>query len=98
MTDQVALVTGVSKGIGHAIATVLLQNGYVVHGTFNSDREGAKSLSQEFPGRIEVHQVNFSRRAETQRLCADLADLKLDALVNNAGIVLFEDFDSFDFG
>lgn len=38
------LITGVSKGIGKAIAQKLLKEGYYVWGTYNTDKVGAEDL------------------------------------------------------
>src|SRR5581483_749841 len=97
MAHKVAVVTGVSKGIGAAIAKKLLDDGYEVHGTYNTDAEGAQQLKESFPSRTHLYQADFSTRSGSQRLCETLAHLKIDAVVNNAGVVLFEDFDAFDF-
>jgi NAD(P)-dependent dehydrogenase (short-subunit alcohol dehydrogenase family) len=98
MADKVAVVTGVSKGIGGAIALRLLEDGYEVHGSFNSDADGAESLRAKFPKKAHMYQADFSQRTGSKSFCERLASLKVDAVVNNAGIVMFEDFDSFDFG
>src|SRR5262245_16660056 len=97
MPQKVAVVTGVSKGIGAAIAERLLQDGYEVHGSFNTDQAGAEKLRAKFPKQAYVYQANFSQRAGSQSFCERLAHLKVDAVVNNAGVVMFEDFDNFDF-
>jgi 3-oxoacyl-[acyl-carrier protein] reductase len=98
MAIKVAVVTGISKGIGFAIARRLLEAGYELHGTFNTDRDGAESLRAKFPKLAHLYQADFSQRENTKEFCERLADLKIDALVNNAGIVMFEDFNAFDFG
>lgn len=97
MSQKKAIVTGISKGIGAAIALRLAELGYEVHGTFNSDPDGAANTQSKFPQAISTYQVDFSDRAATRRFCEKFSDVKLDALVSNAGIVLFEDFDNFDF-
>jgi NAD(P)-dependent dehydrogenase (short-subunit alcohol dehydrogenase family) len=97
MTNKIAVVTGMSKGIGSAIAIKLASEGYEVHGTYNSDPEGAKFTQSHFPKLIHVYQVDFSDRSSTKAFCQQFANKTIDALVSNAGIVLFEDFEHFDF-
>jgi NAD(P)-dependent dehydrogenase (short-subunit alcohol dehydrogenase family) len=97
MSRPVAVVTGVSKGIGAAIARRLLQSGYDVHGSFNTDADGAEQLKREYPEQAHIYQADFSQRAGSWHFCERLAHLEVDAVVNNAGVVLFEEFETFDF-
>lgn len=39
--QQIALVTGSSKGIGKSIANELAKNGYYVYITYKTDKDGA---------------------------------------------------------
>jgi len=90
--NKTALVTGVSRGIGNAIARQLVADGYYVIGTYKSSTKEAESLKNDIK-EVELHQVDFSDRHQTLELIKKLSDRKLDALVNNAGIIEFEAFD-----
>lgn len=94
MEEKNVLVTGVSKGIGNAIARKLVEDGYFVHGTYNTHEEDAKKLKEELKN-IELHQVNLADRKQTQNLIESLSDIKLHALVNNAGVFHLEKFENF---
>ena len=60
--DKLILVTGVSKGIGNAIAKNLSQDGYKIMGTFNQSKAEAEGLKATIPD-IELFQVDFSDRS-----------------------------------
>jgi NAD(P)-dependent dehydrogenase (short-subunit alcohol dehydrogenase family) len=96
MSAPVAVVTGVASGIGRAIARRLLTDGYEVHGTYRSGEPAARALQSEFPGALHVYHADLSTRQGVLDLCQRMEQLRIDALVNNAGIVLFEDFENFD--
>lgn len=96
MTSKAALVTGVSRGIGKAIAIRLLNDGYRVHGTFNTGREEAEALARE-QAELTIHQADFSRPEGVKRLLTALAGEPIDAIVNNAGVFEMESLDEFPF-
>ncbi len=93
LAQQVALVTGASRGIGAAIAAALVARGMVVIGTATSD-DGAARITEALkavPGAAEgcrgvTLDVNDAQAAEG--LVDDIAKSAggLHVLVNNAGI------------
>jgi 3-oxoacyl-[acyl-carrier protein] reductase len=86
------IVTGASRGLGLAIATVLAAAGYRVLAVARSESDGLRSLAGAAPqaGRGEVRFYPFDL-LETQKLAELVARLRKEAgplygLVNNAGI------------
>lgn len=94
-TRPTALVTGVSRGIGKAIAIRLLDDGWMVHGTYRSGEVEAQTLATAHPA-LAVHHADLAIDAHVEALLAILAGERLDGLVNNAGVIHFEDLDVFD--
>ena len=89
--ENVALITGSSRGIGAATATLLAQNGWAVCINYIEQREKAEDLAAalNFLGfRAIAHQADVSDRAAVnamvQRVEEELGPVGL--LVNNAGV------------
>lgn len=93
--SRVVLVTGVSRGIGRSIAERLLSDGWEVHGTYRSGRDAAEKLASSHSG-LSLHQVDLGAEGAVEGLAAELGDVHLDGLVNNAGVIHFEDMERFD--
>jgi NAD(P)-dependent dehydrogenase (short-subunit alcohol dehydrogenase family) len=83
MSKPVALVTGAARGIGAAIATRLLKDGFRV---IAADLPGAARPSAE-RGRVDLP-LDVAERSAVRALAATLGERfgRLDCLVNNAGI------------
>ncbi len=82
LEGKTALVTGGSRGIGHAIAAELARAGAEVIVGYNSGAEAAAAVAAEIGGRAV--QADVSTAADAVRLVEEAGDL--DILVNNAGV------------
>jgi len=93
MEGKVALITGAGRGIGAATARCLAKKGYAICLNYRNDEESAEQLYQEL---LETGNKVLKLRADVsleQEVVAmfEAIDSKLgrlDALVNNAGILL----------
>jgi 3-oxoacyl-[acyl-carrier protein] reductase len=91
LTNQVAVITGASKGIGAGIAKALAAEGASVVVNYSSSKEGADKVVQEITskgGKAIAVQGDISKQADITRLFAETKKAygKLNILVNNAGI------------
>jgi len=93
LTGKVAIVTGASAGIGHAIAKRLAQEGAAVVVNYGKSADKAKAVVAEIEakgGKALAMQADMSQVAAARRLvrtrCSRFA--RLDILVNNAAIAL----------
>ena len=88
MTRKQALITGASRGIGHAIARMLAGQGYDLYLTCLHSRSGltpyAKELEETYHITCRVFQEDVGDPEAVGRIFASLDGL--DVLVNNAGI------------
>lgn len=83
---DVALVTGTSSGIGHAIAESLLVDGWRVYGVSRGTETGA--INHEHFSSVTC---DLSQPSDVEALCKAFLkkELRLDLLVNNAGVGWF---------
>jgi NAD(P)-dependent dehydrogenase (short-subunit alcohol dehydrogenase family) len=84
--ENVAVVTGVSSGIGRAIAGLLAREGFRVFGTLRGDPDTNTSLSAD----VEKVRLDVRDEASVRSCVRTILDRagRIDALVNNAGYTL----------
>ncbi len=89
------LVTGVSRGLGMAVAGMLLEKGNKVYGTYNTNKETAFELRRRFEN-LNLFKLDLSNQESTSDFISSLKDIKFDGIVNSAGVFLDIDFEKFD--
>jgi 3-oxoacyl-[acyl-carrier protein] reductase len=92
LKDQVALVTGGSRGIGKAIVQALAKEGAKVAFVYRGSQSAADQLQQEIAaagGTAKAWQGDVADPATAQQIVDGvLADWgRIDILVNNAGVI-----------
>ncbi|MFC6221936.1 SDR family oxidoreductase [Hymenobacter artigasi] len=94
LTNQVAIVTGASRGIGQAIALLLAQQGATVVAVARSEQE-LSEITQQTQGLGIVADV--SNEADAQRIIEETLRHygRLDVLICNAGVGSFAELENF---
>jgi NAD(P)-dependent dehydrogenase (short-subunit alcohol dehydrogenase family) len=84
---KIVIITGVSRGMGEAIAEKFLSEGWEVIGTSTS---GKASLKYD---NLTVHKVNMLDAKSIEEFANSVkkSGKRIDALINNAGVYLHED-------
>lgn len=90
-TDNVAIVTGASRGIGRAIAEGLGKLGYSIAINYNSNADAAKeaaALVEQAGGKAHIVQANIGSLDDHKRLLEETTSAfgPVNLLVNNAGV------------
>lgn len=91
-TGKNTLVTGAASGIGREVAVGLAQQGAASITLVDIDEEGLETLSQELPDNCEARTVVGDAGEEETwiRTKHTVSDIKLEVIVNNAGIAKIE--------
>lgn len=91
MIKKTALITGASRGIGRAIASLFAKNEYNVLINYNKSEEEANSLYEELKEKgysVALYKADVSQKEEVNSMinyCIGTFE-RLDVLINNAGI------------
>lgn len=89
--QKTAVVTGVSTGIGRAIAKALIDAGWKVFGSVRKEKDAAEAsaaLGANFTPLLFDVTDNAAIRREAEKVDAALGGRTLDALINNAGVAV----------
>ena len=91
LEGKVALVTGGSRGIGHAIAIKLAEQGANIAFTYHSSAERAAKVEEELKAigvEAKGYQSNAASFSAAEQLISDVVENfgGIHVVVNNAGI------------
>ncbi|MGO9259480.1 MAG: SDR family NAD(P)-dependent oxidoreductase [Bryobacteraceae bacterium] len=81
-----ALVTGGSRGIGRAICLRLAKDGANIVLHYHRNRAAAEEVAAAIGREVRLVRANMASIEEIEAMFRELGDLRLDFLINNAGI------------
>jgi NAD(P)-dependent dehydrogenase (short-subunit alcohol dehydrogenase family) len=81
------LITGASRGIGRATAMRLASKGWDIVATVRRAEDGGQLIAEAPAGKVQAVQLDVTDAGQVEQLAGHLPN-RLDAVVNNAGIVV----------
>ncbi|PSN43891.1 hypothetical protein C0J52_07744 [Blattella germanica] len=98
---HVIFITGCDSGLGYSIALYAYKLGLtVVAGCLQVESDGAKQLKEKCPDRLHIIQLDITNSESvnaaakwTRELLEKDPNLELKSLVNNAGIMIFGEYE-----
>lgn len=98
LKEKTAIINGISSTIGVVIGRELLKNGLYVSGTYNTGKENAEKLIEEFGNeRIKISEIDFLSDDYENKIQEIITQTKsilgeIDILINVSGIWLVKPF------
>jgi len=86
LSGTTALVTGGSRGIGRAICQALAKQGANIILHYNSNLKAAEETAATIKGEVRLVQADMGSIPAIDAMFAELTGVRLDFLINNAGI------------
>jgi NAD(P)-dependent dehydrogenase (short-subunit alcohol dehydrogenase family) len=81
--DRTVLITGANRGIGLELARQYAADGWQVIGTARKPQTASALASLD----VRIMQLDVTDQESVDRLAAELGDVSIDLLINNAGIL-----------
>lgn len=90
-SDQTAIITGATRGIGRAITKTLLKRGATVLGIYGGDTKAAEEMShsfKEYGDKLSLYRCDISDETQVEAFYTEIEQThsSIEILINNAGI------------